>query len=157
MTHPRPGLPADIAKRLNASISRLTRRKKLLIAKMTAPRVEELRRYWMKEMDPGPEAAFRRGLDLDEKELVWLWGMIEKARDDQVEAWREAALNGRVGEPVAADPEWRRGRRRGRIHGRVKREALERIVMAGDRRNGRRSPAAAEDGAALSASIASGL
>jgi hypothetical protein len=152
-----PVLPETVARRLNSSILRLARRQKQLATRMATSHVEALKKYWLKEMEPGRvEEAFRLSLDLNDKELLWVWGMIEKARDDKVKAWREAVLTGQGAEPVAPeDPEWQRGRRRGRVHGRVSPETIERIVLADDRR-GRGSRAPAEDVAVLSAPGAAG-
>lgn len=125
-------LPKELARRFDVSVVRLRRREIQLIKKMGADRVEELRLFFAKEMSPCEEEAFKRSMDLSDKELVWLWKLIDRAHDEQVEAWRDAALSGALApkaELTDAD-EWSRGRRRGRVHGRVDPQALERIIGA---------------------------
>lgn len=128
-------LPETLARRLDVSVVRLMRREKQLVRKLGVERVLQLRNYSDKVMDPCREEAFKRGMDLNDRELVWIWRMVRKARDEQVEAWREAVLSGQgVESPIPPLAEevgnraWARGRRRGRVHGRVDPETVARIV-----------------------------
>jgi hypothetical protein len=86
--------PADFARRLGLSVRKLRRREKQLVTQLGPDRVEALYKFRARQMGPGCEDRFRQGMNWSDKELVWVWRMIERAHDEQVEAWRESVLGG---------------------------------------------------------------
>ena len=129
MSKLKPALSREVARQLDVSIFKLRRREDLLAKQLGMVRVGELRQFANKEMEPRRESSFKQGMNWSDKELVWLWRVIDRAHDEQVGAWREAILaeSPRVEPPFAA-PGWRKGRRRGRVNGRINQEMLDRII-----------------------------
>ena len=131
-----PAITMEVAKRLGGAILKLRRREKISAKKVGASRVEELRLFVAKEMEPRQEIAFKQGMSWTDKELVWLWRLIECARDEQVEAWRESTLSAKpdgtlgVDREFGAEPGWKPSRRKGRTQGRVNQQMLELIIAA---------------------------
>jgi hypothetical protein len=125
-----PKSPKSLAKKLDVSVVRLRRREIQLIKELGVRRVEKLRLFFRREMTPRQADALRRSMDWSDKELVWLWKLIEWAHHEQLGSWREAALSGSPGPgPESANgANWPRGRRRGRVGGRVNPQTLERII-----------------------------
>jgi hypothetical protein len=136
MRQDNPTVTKEVAKRLGGAVIKLRRREKSLAKQLGASRVEELRLFAAKEMAPRQEIAFKQGMCWTDKELVWLWRVIECARDDQVEAWRESTLSEKpvatpdIDHAFGADLEWKPGRRKGRTLGRVNQQMLELIIAA---------------------------
>jgi hypothetical protein len=131
-----PTVTREVAKRLSGAVLKLRRREKTLAKQLGASRVEELRLFAAKEMAPRQEIAFKQDMNWTDKELVWLWRLIECARDEQVETWRETTLSAKpvavpgVDREFGADLEWKPGRRKGRTQGRVNQQMLELIIAA---------------------------
>jgi hypothetical protein len=144
MRQDNPTVTREVAKRLDGAIIKLRRREKNIAKRLGACRVEELRLFAAKAMEPRQEIVFKQGMSWTDKELVWLWRVIECARDEKVEAWRETTLSGQPNGVVTpsvsrefgadglakSDMEWRPGRRKGRTLGRVNQQMLELIIAA---------------------------
>lgn len=83
-----PDFIAGMARELDASARRLEAREAELVARLGADRVAELAGLWAKEMDPRDEAELKRNMDWTDKELIWVWSRLERARARRVLAGR---------------------------------------------------------------------
>ena len=95
--HGDPDFIAGMARELDASARRLEAREAELVARLGADRVAELAGLWAKEMDPHDEAELKRNMDWTDKELIWVWSRLERARARRVLAGRQAMLNMQYG------------------------------------------------------------
>jgi hypothetical protein len=92
-----PDFIAGMARELDASARRLEAREAELVAQLGADRVAELAGLWAKEMDPHDEAELKRNMDWTDKELIWVWSRLERARARRVLAGRQAMLHMQYG------------------------------------------------------------
>jgi hypothetical protein len=92
-----PDFIAGMARELDASARRLEAREAELVARLGADRVAELAGLWAKEMDPHDEAELKRNMDWTDKELIWVWSRLERARARRVLAGRQAMLHMQYG------------------------------------------------------------
>ena len=129
MSKPKPMPSQKVANQLNASIFKLRRQEELLSKKLGVTRTEELRQFANKEMESRRENAFKQSMSWSDKELVWLWRVINHARDERVGAWCEAILgkSPHVELPFVAAPPQRKGRR-SRANARLNQEIIDKIV-----------------------------
>ncbi len=88
-----PAFIAAMARELDASARKLEAREKELVALLGADRVAELAGLWAKEMEPLDEAELKRNMDWSDKELIWVWSRLERARARRVLAGRQAMLH----------------------------------------------------------------
>jgi hypothetical protein len=75
---------AEMAKELEASARKLETRKAELIAQLGPERVAELAALWAKTLDAHDETDMKRNMDWADKELIWVWARLERARARRV-------------------------------------------------------------------------
>jgi hypothetical protein len=92
-----PAFVAEMVSELDASARRLEAREAELVALLGADRVAELAGLWAKQMDPHDEAELKRHMDWTDKELIWVWSRLERARARRVLAGRQAMLHMQYG------------------------------------------------------------
>jgi hypothetical protein len=98
-----PAFLAEMAKELDASMRKLEQREAELLAMLGAERVEELRALWAKEMERDDEEELKRNMDWDDKELIWVWARLERARQKRVLAGRTSMASQVYGKDVHKD------------------------------------------------------
>ena len=87
------GFFAEMARELEASARKLEAREAELKALLGPDRVAELAGLWAKTLDPQDEADLKRSMDWDDKELIWVWSRLERARARRVLAGRQAMVS----------------------------------------------------------------
>lgn len=92
-----PDFIAEMAKELDASARKLEAREAELVAQLGADRTAELAALWAKQMEPLDEAELKRNMDWTDKELIWVWSRLERARARRVLAGRQAMLHMQYG------------------------------------------------------------
>lgn len=73
-------------RQLEASIGELHGRDSHLRLMLSPERVEQLRELWDGGMDPVEAGDLRAGLDWRERELLWVWARLKRARSARAEA-----------------------------------------------------------------------
>lgn len=88
---------AHMAEELEATARKLEARETVLVAQLGADRVEELAALWAKTLDPADEDELKRTMDWSDKELIWVWARLERARARRVLVGRQAMMNSQYG------------------------------------------------------------
>jgi hypothetical protein len=76
----------QMVRQLEATIQELGDREVRLAAALGGERVAELRDLWEKRLDREEELEFRRTLDWTDRELLWVWARLQRARSARAEA-----------------------------------------------------------------------
>ncbi len=108
MDNPDPAFLAEMARELDASARKLEQREAELLAMLGPERAEELRQLWAKQLDANDEEDLKRGMDWDDKELIWVWARLERARSRRVLVGRQTMLTtqyGKAAEGESNEPE----------------------------------------------------
>ncbi len=71
---------------LECTIHELSQREARLVLGLGAERVEELRELWEGRLSREDEQEVRRTLDWNDRELVWMWSRLRRARSSRAEA-----------------------------------------------------------------------
>jgi hypothetical protein len=95
-----PEFLAQMATGLDETIRNLEVREAGMIALLGPERVEELRQLWAKTMDPHDEDDLKRNMDWDDKEMIWVWSRLERARAKRVLAGRQSMITQQYGTGV---------------------------------------------------------
>jgi hypothetical protein len=95
---------AQMAQELEASVRKLEAREAELVAHLGAERVDELAALWAKKLDMVDEEELKRNMDWTDKELIWVWARLERARTRRVQVGRQVMINSRI-VPDAGDGE----------------------------------------------------
>lgn len=95
----------EMALQLEATIRQLEEREAQLTAALGPPRVEELKELWAKHLDPLDEKELKANMDWTDKELIWVWSRLERARDRRVCAGRTSMLVRQYGRDAGKEPE----------------------------------------------------
>lgn len=103
MADPDPEFLAQMAKEIDGSMRKLEQREEELIALLGAERVEELRALWAKELETDDENELKRNMDWDDKELIWVWSRLERAREKRVLVGRTSMVSQKLGKDVDKD------------------------------------------------------
>ncbi len=106
-----PDFIAEMAKELEASARKLEAREAELVAQLGADRTAELAGLWAKEMEPLDEAELKRNMDWTDKELIWVWSRLERARARRVLAAGRRCCTCNTGRPRRRPARIRNGRR----------------------------------------------
>jgi hypothetical protein len=100
-----PAFVAEMAKELEMSIRKLEQREIELVGLLGAERVEELRALWAREMERIDEDELKRNMDWDDKELIWVWARLERAREKRVLVGRTTMMTTHYGPETVQQPE----------------------------------------------------
>ncbi len=73
-------------RQLEDSIRHFSERESQLCLTMHPERVEHLRELWDGVLDRADEIELRAGLDWRERELLWVWARLKRARSARIEA-----------------------------------------------------------------------
>jgi hypothetical protein len=92
-----PEFLAEMAKELEMTLRRLEQREAELVGLLGAGRVEELRALWAREMEQIDEDELKRTMDWDDKELIWVWARLERARQKRVLVGRTTMMTTQYG------------------------------------------------------------
>lgn len=92
-----PEFLAQMAKELDASMRKLEQREAELVAMLGAERVDELRALWARELERDDEDEMKRNMDWDDKELIWVWARLERARQKRVLVGRTSMVTQQYG------------------------------------------------------------
>lgn len=112
MDDPDPAFLAEMARELEASARKLEEREAELLSQLGAERVDELAQLWAKELDPHDEEDLKRSMDWADKELIWVWARLERARARRVLVGRQTMRNRQIGGEAPPDHNRRpRGKR----------------------------------------------
>ncbi len=95
----------EMALQLEASIRQLEEREAQLVALLGAGRVEELKMLWARQLDLADEKELKASMDWSDKELIWVWARLERARDRRVLAGRKTMLSRQYGKEADKEPE----------------------------------------------------
>lgn len=76
----------QMVRQLEGTIRELSEREARLAAGLGEDRVEELRDLWEQRLDRDEELELRRSLDWRERELLWMWARLSRARSARAEA-----------------------------------------------------------------------
>lgn len=76
----------QMVRQLEATIRELSARETSLTAALGESRVSELRDFWDKRLDREEELELRRTLDWTDRELIWMWARLQRARSARAEA-----------------------------------------------------------------------
>lgn len=80
------GFLNQMVRQLEESIGVLGVRDSQLRLLLRPERVERLRELWDGELDRAEENELRAGLDWRERELLWVWARLKRARSARAEA-----------------------------------------------------------------------
>ncbi|BBL76889.1 hypothetical protein [Methylomagnum ishizawai] len=75
-----------MVRQLEESIGQLGERDGQLRLTLHPDRVEQLRELWDGELSRAEEIELRAGLDWRERELLWVWARLKRARSARAEA-----------------------------------------------------------------------
>jgi hypothetical protein len=92
-----PEFLAQMAKEVESTIRKLEGREAEMMELLGAERVEELRQLWAKEMDAGDERDLKTNMDWDDKEMIWVWSRLERARAKRVLVGRQTMITVQLG------------------------------------------------------------
>ena len=70
----------QMVRQLEDTIRELSDRERRLSATLGHERVAELCELWEQRLDPADELELRRGLDWTDRELIWIWARLQRAR-----------------------------------------------------------------------------
>jgi hypothetical protein len=87
-----PEFLAQMARELDATLRKLEQREDELRELLGPERVEDLRLLWAKELDAEDEKDIKHSMDWDDKELIWVWARLERARAKRVLAGRQSMI-----------------------------------------------------------------
>lgn len=76
----------EMVKGLDESIRDLAELERGLVDRLGDERVAELREYWLKQMQPEDEEAFKLSLDHNDKMLIWYWSRLKRAHQSRAQA-----------------------------------------------------------------------
>ncbi|NJD06153.1 MAG: hypothetical protein FIA97_06600 [Methylococcaceae bacterium] len=76
----------QMVRQLDTSIQELQQREKQLRDAMDGDRIEELEEFHGQIMSPEDEHSCRRSLDWRERELLWIWRRLARARSARANA-----------------------------------------------------------------------
>jgi len=76
----------QMVRQLESTISELSAREAHLAAGLGEDRVAELRELWDKQLSREDELELRRTLDWTDRELIWMWARLQRARSARAEA-----------------------------------------------------------------------
>jgi hypothetical protein len=81
-----PQFLREMIEQLDASIQDLVRKEKGLAASLGTGRVAELKEYWDHVLTPEEEWELKRTMDFRDRELVWIWSRLKRARTSRANA-----------------------------------------------------------------------
>lgn len=81
-----PQFLREMIEQLDASIQELTRKEKGLAASLGSGRVAELKEYWDQALSPEEEWALKQSMDFRDRELLWIWSRLRRARTSRANA-----------------------------------------------------------------------
>jgi hypothetical protein len=105
MDHVDPEFLAEMAKELEVTLRKLEQRELELVGLLGGERVEELRALWAREMERIDEDELKRNMDWDDKELIWVWARLERARQKRVLVGRTTMMTTQYGKEAGQQPE----------------------------------------------------
>lgn len=76
----------QMVRQLEQTIQELSEREAGLAVALGEGRVSELRDLWDRRLDRDEELELRRGLDWTDRELLWMWARLGRARSARAEA-----------------------------------------------------------------------
>lgn len=76
----------EMIDQLDTSIEELARKEKGLAASLGAYRVAELKEYWDHILTPEEEWELKQTMDFRDRELVWIWSRLKRARTSRANA-----------------------------------------------------------------------
>jgi hypothetical protein len=82
----------ETARRLDATLEELEAAEARLRSIVGDDRATELRTFWLAEFDEVDMEDIRRGLDFDDRSLLWLWNRLHRNRDRRARAGRSAMI-----------------------------------------------------------------
>jgi hypothetical protein len=82
----------EAARRLDATLADLEAEEARLLAIVGEERAKELRSFWLSEFDDVDMEEMRRGLDFDDRSLLWIWNRLHRNRDRRARAGRSAMI-----------------------------------------------------------------
>lgn len=82
----------EAARRLDATREELEAEEERLLSVVGKERAAELRSFWLIEFDDVDMEEIRRGLDFDDRSLLWLWNRLHRNRDRRARAGRSAMI-----------------------------------------------------------------
>ncbi|MGD9657177.1 MAG: hypothetical protein AB7U61_05985 [Methylocystis sp.] len=82
----------EAARRLDATLEELEAEEERLRTSIGEDRATELRAFWLGEFDDADMEEIRRGLDFDDRSLLWVWNRLHRNRDRRARAGRSAMI-----------------------------------------------------------------
>jgi hypothetical protein len=82
----------EAVKRLDATREKLEAAEARLRSILGEERAAELRAFWQSEYDDVDMEEIRRGLDHDDRSLLWIWNRLHRNRDRRALAGRSAMI-----------------------------------------------------------------
>ncbi|MDD2769426.1 MAG: hypothetical protein PHT19_11870 [Methylococcus sp.] len=76
----------EMIDQLDTSIEELARKEKGLAASLGVYRVAELKEYWDHVLTPEEEWELKQTMDFRDRELVWIWSRLKRARTSRANA-----------------------------------------------------------------------
>lgn len=76
----------EMVKQLDESIRLLTLDEEQIIQKIAKERIEELREYWLQEMDQEEAEEFKLTFDHWDRVLIFNWARMQRAHDTRAKA-----------------------------------------------------------------------
>ena len=76
----------QMVRQLESTITELSSREERLSAVLGDDRVAELDDLWRKQLSREDELELRRTLDWTDRELLWIWARLQRARSARAEA-----------------------------------------------------------------------
>ncbi|CAL1239003.1 hypothetical protein [Candidatus Methylocalor cossyra] len=93
----------QMVRQLEETIRELSEREQGLMRALGAERTAQLRELWASQLGREEELELRRSLDWRDRELLWMWARLKRARSARVEAgqaiMRRARLPSSASEP----------------------------------------------------------
>ncbi len=82
----------ETARRFDATLYELEAAEARLRSIVGEDRATELRTFWLAEVDEVDMEDIRRGLDFDDRSLLWVWNRLHRNRDRRARAGRSAMI-----------------------------------------------------------------
>lgn len=76
----------QMVQQLEQTITELVVREAQLAGSLGADRVAELSDLWHKQLERAEELELRRTMDWTDRELMWIWARLQRARSARAEA-----------------------------------------------------------------------
>jgi hypothetical protein len=96
---------SKMARELEDSIRKLEQRETELVTLLGLERVEELRALWAQSLPAADEEDVKRYMDWDDKELIWVWARLQRARERRVLVGRTSMVTMQYGADADRNPD----------------------------------------------------